>query len=136
MVLTRPRSPPFPAPPSSDNTITYTARAIGAARSGKPDQAENDVAELKKIEESFNSSVKIFGRVGCHESHGGRSYGSPALKDETTRLSPSFAKSPDSEDSMGAEQAWMPAREMLADMLLELNRPQEALTEYTLALRI
>src|SRR5262249_43690773 len=36
----------------------------------------------------------------------------------------------DHEDSVGEEQTSMPAREMLADMLLELKRPADALAEY------
>jgi tetratricopeptide (TPR) repeat protein len=36
----------------------------------------------------------------------------------------------DHEDSVGEEQTSMPAREMLADLLLELKRPADALAEY------
>ncbi len=124
-----------PGGTKSDNTITYTARAIGAARSGKPDQAKNDVAELKKIEESFNSSGKKYSAewvaMNRMEAEAWLAH-AQGRNDEALAI---LRKVSDSEDSMGAEQAWMPAREMLADMLLELNRPQEALTEYTLALK-
>ena len=34
-----------------------------------------------------------------------------------------------------ANETELPAREMLADMLLDLQRPQEALTEYEISLR-
>ena len=113
----------------------YVYSAHRAARSGKPDQAKNDVAELKKIEESFNSSGKKYSAewVAMNrmeaEAWLARAQG---RNDEALAI---LRKVSDSEDSMGAEQAWMPAREMLADMLLELNRPQEAMTEYTLALK-
>ena len=39
------------------------------------------------------------------------------------------------EDAMGAEQTSMPAREMLADMMMEMKQPKAALAEYQLALK-
>ncbi len=41
----------------------------------------------------------------------------------------------DREDADGVDSLAMPAREMLADMLLELKRPAEALAEYKAALK-
>jgi tetratricopeptide (TPR) repeat protein len=41
----------------------------------------------------------------------------------------------DREDSDGVDSLAMPAREMLADLLLELKRPAEALAEYKTALK-
>lgn len=41
----------------------------------------------------------------------------------------------DLQDKVGQGEVDIPAREMLADMLLELQRPQEALIEYDLALK-
>jgi tetratricopeptide (TPR) repeat protein len=40
----------------------------------------------------------------------------------------------DDEDAEG-DQAAVPAREMLGDMLMQLNRPQEALEEYETSLK-
>jgi cytochrome c-type biogenesis protein CcmH/NrfG len=42
----------------------------------------------------------------------------------------------DLQDKMGKREVDIPAREMLADMLLTLNRPKEALAEYESALKI
>ncbi len=47
--------------------------------------------------------------------------------DEATAL---LRKVADHEDAVGEEQTSMPAREMLADMLLEMHRPEQALAEY------
>ena len=41
----------------------------------------------------------------------------------------------DDQDKVGKAETELPAREMLADMLLDLKRPQEALTEYEISLR-
>jgi tetratricopeptide (TPR) repeat protein len=41
----------------------------------------------------------------------------------------------DNEDRVGKGETESPAREMLADILLESNRPKEALAEYEVALK-
>jgi tetratricopeptide (TPR) repeat protein len=51
--------------------------------------------------------------------------------DEALRLLRSVA---DKQDQVGKGETETPAREMLADMLLEMHRPQDALAEYELAL--
>ena len=47
--------------------------------------------------------------------------------DDATAL---LRKVADHEDAVGEEQTSMPAREMLADMLAEMHRPEQALAEY------
>jgi tetratricopeptide (TPR) repeat protein len=42
----------------------------------------------------------------------------------------------DKEDSTGEEPEGIPAREMIADMLLEAKRPQQALAEYQTDLKL
>ena len=42
----------------------------------------------------------------------------------------------DTQDKTGKAEVDIPAREMLADMLLELNQPQEALAEYEKSMKI
>jgi hypothetical protein len=42
----------------------------------------------------------------------------------------------DKQDAIGKGEVELPAREMLADMLLELNRPQEALVQYEKSMKV
>ena len=42
----------------------------------------------------------------------------------------------DQQDSIGKGEVSLPAREMLADMLLEMNRPEQALAEYEKSMKI
>ena len=42
----------------------------------------------------------------------------------------------DKEDTLGDEPEGIPAREMIADMLLEAKRPQQALVEYQTDLKL
>src|SRR6185437_13349728 len=41
----------------------------------------------------------------------------------------------DRQDKIGKGESDLPAREMLADMLLDMQRPQDALSEYELSLK-
>jgi tetratricopeptide (TPR) repeat protein len=41
----------------------------------------------------------------------------------------------DTQDKVGKHETELPAREMLADMFLDMKRPQEALIEYETSLR-
>lgn len=52
--------------------------------------------------------------------------------DQAARLLRAVA---DRQDKVGKYEAEIPAREMLADMLLEMNRPKEALAEYEVSLK-
>ncbi len=45
-------------------------------------------------------------------------------------------KAADEQDKLGQAEVDLPAREMLGDMLMELNRPKEALVEYKVALTL
>ncbi len=42
----------------------------------------------------------------------------------------------DTQDKLGKAEVDIPAREMLADMLLELNQPEKALAEYETSMKI
>ena len=42
----------------------------------------------------------------------------------------------DTQDKVGKAEVDIPAREMLADMLLELNQPEQALSEYENSMKI
>ena len=115
--------------------ITLYARAVGAARSG-------DAAEAAKAIGRFNAQVEQV-RKGPHAyvvAH-------MDVPDDTMKAWLSFAQkqnedalrlmrgAADRQDARGLDEVEAPAREMLADMLLEMNRPQEALTEYEATLK-
>ncbi len=80
---------------------------------------------------------------------GGKSYHADLLKNEhkETQAWAAYAEGKsedairmmrevaDTQDKVGKGETESPAREMLADMLLEMNRPKEALAEYEVALK-
>ena len=113
-----------------DRAYTYWARAIGNARSGSLAAAKKDLAEIEAIHKDRAKHNKKYvadwvemlqQEASAWVLHG------DGKNDEALAA---LRKVADHEDSVGEEQTSMPAREMLADLLLELKRPADALAEY------
>jgi tetratricopeptide (TPR) repeat protein len=113
-----------------DRAYTYWAKAIGAARSGDIAAANKDVAEIGAIRKDDLASKKTyaaqFDQMLQQEATAWILH-NQNKNDEAIAM---LRKVADHEDSVGEEQTSMPAREMLADMLLEMKRPEQALAEY------
>ena len=113
-----------------DRAYTWWAKAIGSARSGDLAGAKKDLAEIEAIrKDALNHKRK-------YEADDADTYQQEASawvlhgegrNDEATAA---LRKVADHEDAVGEEQTSTPAREMLADMLLEMKRPELALDEY------
>jgi tetratricopeptide (TPR) repeat protein len=120
-----------------DQSVTYTARAIGAARSGNVDQARKEVAQLETIQKKLEANrkkergeydgvtdelVETKAWLAQAEGH----------KDEAVRSMRSVA---DKEEGEAEASQGIPAHEMVGDMLLESKHPEEALVEYETTLK-
>jgi tetratricopeptide (TPR) repeat protein len=113
----------------------YFARAIGAARSGDAARAREATAKLKAIEDAlvvppgtydWRKQVSIERQVAeaWATFAGGK-------KDEAVAMMRAAADLDDATEKHPVTPgAILPAREQLGEMLLELNRPREALVEY------
>jgi hypothetical protein len=117
------------------NAMIHFARAIGAARSGKVEAARRDVKEIEKVHQSLVSDKKQ--EAADEVDRLGKEAGAwlalaEGKGDDGVKALRAVA---DEEDAEGAEQAGIPARELLADMLLQMNRPEDALTEYEASLK-
>jgi tetratricopeptide (TPR) repeat protein len=113
-----------------DQAFTYYARAIGAARSGKVEPARRDLAQLdglhraavdqKKTERAeYIEDLRKVAQAWVEHADGNNEEAVAALRGAAEK-----------EESLGEEPGGLPAREMLADLLLELKRPEQAVTEY------
>jgi tetratricopeptide (TPR) repeat protein len=120
--------------------LLHWARALGAARSGKTAQAMRDAEAVRQLRDQlaslegrrpFLSETEVLVRQaeGWYAFADGRKDEAAALLREAADLEDSFEKHP---ITPGAA---VPAREMLAELLLELKRPQEALAEFEASLR-
>jgi tetratricopeptide (TPR) repeat protein len=121
---------PAPDADSIDRAITYWARALGAARTGRVADARSDVAELDKIrQEMVNKKKESSAQYVEHAQKEASAWVAHAegRDDEATRTLRVLAEG---EESTGDEPEDIPAREMLADLLLETRHPEQALTEY------
>lgn len=124
-----PRTTPFPF----IDAITHFARAVGAARSGQPDAAELDAQKLAELRAALVKEQNEYWAQQVEIQHT-VALGWIALaekrNDEALRLMRQAADVEDSTDKAAISPGPLaPAREMLGDMLLELSRPAEALTE-------
>jgi hypothetical protein len=131
---------PIPAVRGDEQKPTYRVRAIGAARAGDVELARKELQKYKELSASHrhhgNGNAKAYAdasekNVIEMEAEAWVSYagGKPEEALKTLRMAA------DREDADGVDSLATPAREMLADMLLELRRPAEALTEYKVALK-
>jgi hypothetical protein len=123
-------------PPESQES-TYRVRAIGAARSGDPVAARQNLQ--KYIEISAEQERK--------SSHHGDKASDKSVRQLEAEAWVAFAEgkseealkrlrsAADREDADGVDSLAMPAREMLGDLLVQLKRPSEALVEYQAALQ-
>jgi hypothetical protein len=122
--------PLVPGAEPADNSMTYGTRAIGAARGGQLADARKDLAEIEKIKQIVTEQKKTDSIDAVeHERSIAAAWISYADGREDEGIQ-ALRRLADQEDAEGDEPWRVPAREMLADMLLDRKRPEQALTEY------
>ena len=118
--------------------ITYFARGIGAARSGDLEQARSDVERLEVLQRAAQEGSGYWGKQvaimrGAVQAWLARASGDEQeglrLMRQAADLESTTEKHPITPGEI------LPARELLGDMLLEMNRPEKARREYALALQ-
>jgi tetratricopeptide (TPR) repeat protein len=127
--------PPAIAGPQ-DQMITWLARTSGSARMGDVEGARASAKKFDEAEEAVRKSKYAYMLNGPHYGRGEmQAWLAFAEKknDDAIRLMREVA---DKQDQMGKGEVAIPAREMLADMLLALNQPERALAEYEKSMKI
>jgi hypothetical protein len=125
---------PSSSPTPYADAITHFARAIGAARSGRPENAAADIDRLAAIRDALAKSGDAYwpGQVEIQRktAEAWAAYAS-GRKDAAIALQRTAADAEDASDKAAVTPGPLaPAREMLAEMLLESGRPQEAFAEF------
>jgi tetratricopeptide (TPR) repeat protein len=117
---------------------TYCARAVGAARLGDVASARQDVIALRQAASAQQAQSRAAGNevpstppTELEEGEAWLAFGEGRMEDAIAQL----RRVAEQEDADGGESVTVPAREMLADLLLEISRPAEALETYKAALR-
>jgi predicted Zn-dependent protease len=124
---------PIPAIRKNWLDTTYWARAIGAARSGDVAGAESDVKELTRLVADREKRSKKSGYTVSGEKATDLSEAEAWLafaKGKSDEAVSELRAAAGHQDKNGGESVGIPAREMLADMLMELKRPADAISEY------
>jgi tetratricopeptide (TPR) repeat protein len=127
--------PPTEVPGTAEYSVTYWARAIGSAHLRKPDDVRQDVAEIESVHRRLVREKSEFADAVEDDRKAAQAwlaFAESKIDDAVEALRPIA----DKEDSVGDEPEGTPAREMIADMLLEAKRPQQALAEYQTDLKL
>ena len=116
--------------------ITYWARTVASAHMGDIEATRRNAQKFDEAEDATRKSKYAYVLDGPNSAHGEvHAWLAFAEKsnDEALRQMRQVA---DTQDKVGKAEVDIPAREMLADMLLELNQPEKALSEYEKSMKI
>ncbi len=116
--------------------ITYWARAVGSghlkdAAAAKQNLANYD-AMVEAVKKSQDAYLAQYMETGRDEIRAWIAF-AEGKNDEAAQIMRTVA---DKQDALGKGEVEIPAREMLADMLLESNRSERALAEYERSMTI
>lgn len=116
--------------------ITYWARTIASARMGDLEATRSNAKQFDEAEEATRKSKYAYVLDGPNSSHG-EVHAWLAFADKNNEEAiRQMRQVADVQDKLGKAEVDIPAREMLADMLLELNQPDKALAEYEKSMQI
>jgi tetratricopeptide (TPR) repeat protein len=124
--------------PSAD-ALTHFARALGLARTRKPAAAQRELERLTQLRDQLTQSNDRYwaGQVEIQRlTAAAWTAWAAGQRDEALRLLRTAADQEDATEKAGTTPGpLMPARELLGDMLFELNQPAKALSEYEATLK-
>jgi len=130
---------PRPSRYTATEAITYFARGIGSARNGSADSALKDVEKLQSLHSALIEAKQSYWADQVEIQR--RSVASWVARaerknEEALQLMRSAADLEDSTEKHPVTPGpVVPARELLGDLLLELNEPAQALSEFEISLR-
>jgi tetratricopeptide (TPR) repeat protein len=127
---------PIAGAPPETQTLTYWARTIAAGHLHQAEQARADLVEYDSLEEQVKKGRHAYfaDSTGARITRGEMLAWIDFAEGNSAAALKHMRESADLQDKVGQGEVDIPAREMLADMLLELSQPREALAEYKQAL--
>jgi hypothetical protein len=121
---------PMSVPGTASDSFGYWAKAIGAAHLHQTEEVRKDVHAIEIIHQKFVDQKKDFYAEGTEtdlkQAQAWLAFSEGKYDDAVAILRPLAEK----EEALGDEPQGIPSREMIAEILLEAKRPQQALTEY------
>jgi tetratricopeptide (TPR) repeat protein len=126
---------PSAGAPPDVQLVTYWGRAVAAGHLHDAVAAQDALTHYDELLEATRKGPRPYIVDGLKDEHqlvqAWAAYAAGNSHDAVLLL----RAVADDQDKVGKAETELPAREMLADMLLDLQRPQEALTEYEISLR-
>ena len=121
---------PMVVPNTAEDSFGYWAKAVGSGHLHQTEEVRNDVKAIEAIHQKFVDAKKRDFAEGTEkdlkQAQAWLAFSEGKYDDAVAILRPMAEK----EESLGDEPQGIPSREMIADMLLEAKRPQQALVEY------
>ncbi len=127
--------PPAEVAGTAEDSFIYWARAIGSAHLRKPEDVRKDLAAIDGIHKKLAAEKSEFAN-GVEDDRKEAAAWLAFAEGKDDDAVEAMRPIADKEDSLGEEPEGIPAREMIADMLLEAKRPQQALAEYQTDLKL
>jgi tetratricopeptide (TPR) repeat protein len=125
------------APPESQ-TLTYWGRTVAAGHLHDPQGARANLAEYDALMAQIKKGRHAYfaDSTGARIERGEMQAWIAFAENNSADALKHMQEAADLQDKVGQGEVDIPAREMLADILLDLNRPQDALAEYNKALAL
>ena len=127
---------PAPDAPPYVQTITYWAQTIGAARTGDVAAARSSAKKFADAEDAIRKSKYAYMLDGPNFDRSEVQAWLAFAEKQNDKAIQLMTEVADKQDKLGKGEVAIPAREMLADMLLALNQPDKALAEYEQSMKI
>jgi tetratricopeptide (TPR) repeat protein len=129
---------PIAGAPPETQTLTYWARAVASGHLHQAQQARTDLTEYESLEEKVRQGRRAYvaDSTGARVTRGEILAWVAFAEDNPADALKYMRESADLQDKAGQGEVDIPAREMLADILLELGQPEQALAEYKQALKL
>jgi tetratricopeptide (TPR) repeat protein len=131
-------TPPVAGAPPDVQTLTYWGHAIADGHLKNGAAAKADLAKYENLMEQVKKGPRAYLAEGAGpqiEAGTVRGWTAYAQGDSAKALG-LMHETADLQDKAGQGEVDIPVREMLADMLLELQRPKDALVEYEHSLQL
>ena len=130
---------PRPGAPAWAAAMIHWARAVGAARSGHFDPAQQEVARLAAFRDELQQAQQPYWADQVEIQRRSAAAWLAFVRGDHSQALELMRSSADLEDATEKHPATpgaiTPAREMLGELLLELKQPAEALREYEASLK-
>jgi tetratricopeptide (TPR) repeat protein len=129
---------PAPGAPLEASFVVYWARALAHGRMRQPEQARADLAHYDAGMAELKAGKRAYLTEGTAPKieRGEMLAWAAFAEGKQEEAVATMRQTADLQDKVGQDEVDIPTREMLADMLLEIGRPKQALTEYEVSLKL